>query len=163
MKTNAATHPGPVIVVVSREQVEAQDTTSVLEVLQSCFSDPDRARALCENVDIAFDGYNQDSRELFEIPEVRDYVFKLDEQFPYWLYFLTKTGSGLQCVLLSFLPPYLTGAARQSIFPQKIEELLTRRWFPALNEICTFVGCSEAKIEELSNRAAEYCIAGPIR
>lgn len=42
-----------------------------------------------ERISISFEGYNEDNRELDEIPEVRDFIYELDDKFPYWLFFLT--------------------------------------------------------------------------
>ena len=66
-----------------------------------------------EKLDVAFHGYDHDVRELFEIPEIRDYVELLDSQFPYWLFFLTKSGFGLECITLCKMPPDLTEEARR--------------------------------------------------
>jgi hypothetical protein len=49
---------------------------------------PESAKEFFERVDIAFHGYDHDSRELFEIPDVRAHANQLDEQFPFWLFFL---------------------------------------------------------------------------
>jgi hypothetical protein len=62
----------PVTIVISRDEVEARDISSVLTILKSCIVSPEHARAYFEKIDVAFHGYNDDSRELFEIPEVRE-------------------------------------------------------------------------------------------
>ena len=53
-----------------------------------------------ERLSIAFHGYDQDVRELDEIREVRDFVYMLDDKFPYWLFFLSKklARSSVLCV-----------------------------------------------------------------
>lgn len=109
-----------------------------------------------ERVDIAFYGYDDDPRELFEIQEVRQYVSDLDVKFPFWLFFLSKKHLGLQCLLWCNLPPYLTPEGRADIFPRRIGELLTKRWFPAMNHVCNFAGYSEEQVELLTDRAIEY-------
>jgi hypothetical protein len=81
---------------------------------------PKTARHFAESVDIAFHGYDDIALELFEMPEVRSFVAKLDEKFPYWFFFLSKHNLGLQCVLLCFLPPSLTETARAEVFPALI-------------------------------------------
>jgi hypothetical protein len=154
---------GPVAFVISREEVEAQNMSSVLPALKSLVQSPDRALEYFENVDIAFHGYNDDARELFEIPEVREYVHKLDGEFPFWLFFLTKYGLGLQCLMLCFMPPYLTEEARRHIFPERLGELLLKRWFPAMNYMCEAVGFSEEEIESLSSAVVKYFTHGPQR
>ncbi len=99
------------------------------------------------------------------MPAVRSFVSKLDEKFPYWLFFLSKHHLGLQCVLLCFLPPFLTETARAGVFPERIGELLTRHWFPAMNHICDYAGFSEQEVDALTDRVVDYINHGrfPLR
>lgn len=150
----------PLVIVISRPEVEARDTGPALGVLKKLTGSPGTARRFFERVDIAFHGYDQTQEELFEIPDVRDFVYELDQAFPFWLFFLSKHHLGLQCLLFCFLPPFLTEEARATIFPERINSLLTQRWFPAMNQICEYVGFSEAEIERLSDRAVRYIIQG---
>ncbi|MGO9950839.1 MAG: hypothetical protein ACLPN1_01355 [Dissulfurispiraceae bacterium] len=150
----------PLIVVVSRVEVEAMDTSAALGVLRKLTDSPDTAREFLEGVDIAFHGYDHDQQELFEIGEVRNFVYKLDEEFPFWLFFLSKQYSGLQCLLRCFLPPFLTEEARSEVFPERINQLLTKRWFPAMNQMCSYVGFSDNQIEQLTERAMAYIETG---
>jgi len=121
---------------------------------------PQTAQKYFERVDIAFNGYDTDIRELFEIPEVRNFAYQLDDQFPFWLFFLSKRTLALQCLLFCFLPPFLTEEARARIFPVRIDQLLTNRWFPAMNQVCEFAGFSEQQTEELTNHVVSYIING---
>jgi hypothetical protein len=164
--TMAASHTmpaDPIVIVVSREEIEARDTSAVINTLKSCLTSPKRALGLFEKLDVAFHGYNEDARELFEIPEVRNYVGLLDSQFPYWLFFLTKRSLGLKCIMLCFMPPYLTEEARERVLPQRLDELLSSRWFPAMNYMCEATGFSEQQIECLTNGVVDYFITGPRR
>lgn len=87
---------------------------------------------------------------------------KLDDQFPFWLFFLSKSGTGLQCIAYCFLPPFLTPVGKAEIFPERLNDLLTQRWFPAMNQICDWVGFSEDEIEALTDRSVDYLLSGPI-
>ena len=154
-------HPfRPLYILISREEVEARDRTAPLATLKSLISSPEIAKSYMENVDVIFGGYDSDSRELFEIPEVRDYVYKLDDEFPYWLFFLSKYGSGLQCLLLCFLPPYLTEEARVKIHTERTRDLLLDRWLPAMNQVSEFAELSGDEIDELTERALDYIVNG---
>ena len=149
-----------IFIVVSRKEVESGDIEPALGTLKNFLHSPDLMAEYLERVDIGFHGYDQDSRELFEIPDVRNYVYKLDSRFPFWLFFLSKYGLGLQCLLLCFLPPYLTKEAKARLFPDRIDDLLSRRWFPAMNQLCTHVGLSEVQIESLTDRVVKYITVG---
>ncbi len=150
----------PLVVTVSREEINLGDIEPALSILKQLISSPDIATTYKEKIDIAFHGYDTDFRELFELPEVRDYVHKLDEKFPFWLYFLSKKHLGLQALLFCFLPPYLTEEAKAEIYPQKIDELLTKCWFPAMNRIGDYVGMSEKENEVMTERAIQYITYG---
>mgnify|MGYP005842903877 CR=1 FL=1 len=151
------------VVAVSRRDVETSDVWPTLSVLRRLAESPKRAREFFERVDIAFHGYDHDRRELFEIPEVRQFVYRLDEQFPFWLYFLSKHHLGLQCLLLCFLPPYLTEEGRASIFPERIGQILSSRWLPAMNQMCEYVGLSDEANKQLTDRVLRYITDGPMR
>jgi hypothetical protein len=150
-----------VFVLISRDEIEGRVASSTPGVLNSFLSSPGRALSFFEKVDITFHGYDSDSRELFEIPEVRNFVVELDSKFPFWLFFLTKRGQGLLCIMLCFMPPYLTENARKTIHPQRLDELLSKRWFPAMNQICDYVGLSHRENERLTERVADYFMNGP--
>jgi hypothetical protein len=150
----------PLAVTVSRDEVEALDTGAPLFILRQLTASPSTAIKFFERVDIAFHGYDEITLELFEIPGVRDFVHKLDEQFPFWLFFLSKYYLGLQCLLLCFLPPYLTAEGRSEVFPERIGQLLTRRWIPAMNQVCEYVRFSKQQIMELTDRVMSYITKG---
>ena len=152
---------GPFVIVVARDEVEGRVAPTSTDSLKSCLSSPARVRSFFEKVDIAFHGYDDDKRELFEIPEVRNFVSRLDDQFPFWLFFLTKEGLGLQCIMLCLMPPYLTEEAKRTVLPERLDELLSKRWFPAMNQICMVAGFSERQIEELSDAVVSYFVKGP--
>ena len=129
-------------------------------MLRQLTASPAVAKRFFERVDIAFHGYDDTTQELFEIPPVREFVCKLDEQFPFWLFFLSKHYLGLQCLLFCFLPPFLTDEGRSEIFPARIEQLLTRRWIPAMNLVCEYATFSEQQTMELTNRVMAYITEG---
>jgi len=152
----------PFVVVVSREEVETGYTSSALTVLRRLIESPETARSFFERVEITFYGYDDDPRELFEIDEVRSFVRKLDDEFPFWLFFLSKRHLGLQCLMLCMLPPFLTDEGRLETFPERISQFLTKRWFPAMNQVCEYAGFSEPQIEELTDRVVNYITKGRI-
>jgi hypothetical protein len=145
-----------ITVVVSREEIEAEDCTATLAVLHKLTTSPAGAIRFCELVDIVFHGYDAEPRGLSEIPEVRRYVQHLDADFPYWLYFLSKRSISLTVILSCLVS--VSRASDGKILPD-LKELggyVTERGFPAMNKVCAFVNCSEQEIERLSNRVMNY-------
>jgi len=150
----------PLVVVISREMVESGDIDSILVILKRFIESPETAKANMERIDIAFDGYNNTSEELFEILEVRNYVNRLDEKFPYWLFLLSKHMLGLQSLMYCFLPPFLTDKAKADIYPKELEKLLVNRWGPAMDHISQYAGLSDAEIKALALRVQKYFTQG---
>lgn len=150
------------VVVITKREVLAMDTSSALNVLSALIASPQNARGFFGQVEIAFNGYDETTEELFEIESVRSYIYKLDEKFPYWLYFLTKSGTGLQCIAYCFLPPFLTPEAKQIHFPERLNDLLTRRWFPAMNQLCEWTEFTAEQVEQLTDECVYYLLTGPI-
>lgn len=153
----------PLVIVVSKQEVNSRDTLPALSILNKLLSSPETARKYKENVEIAFHGYDDNAFELFEIDAVREYVALLDDEFPFWLYFLSKQYLGLQCIIHCFLPPFLTEEGKRDVFPERIGMYLMNRGFPAMNHICEYVGCSEEEIEKLTERAMQYIETGRFR
>jgi hypothetical protein len=75
------------IITGSREEVESGDTTSVLGALRRLL-ERDMALQLRQRVFFGVLGYDDDPRELFEIPEVRAWIAAVDAEWPYWFFFL---------------------------------------------------------------------------
>jgi hypothetical protein len=151
--------PDFLTIVISRLDIESGETSETLSVLSKLLN-PDAALRYYEKVDICVHGYDEDPRELCDLPEVREFVYKLDENFPYWCYFLSKRTPGLMFIFSCFCPPHLTPEARDRIWRETIAEYLTRRGFPGLNHICGTIGCSLSEIQRLTDRVIEYILNG---
>jgi hypothetical protein len=152
----------PLVIVVSKDDVEVGNIAPTLQVLQTLLESPDKIRIMREKVEISFHGYDQFPQELDEIPAVRNFVAALDHKFPYWLYFLTKHFTGLQCIVHCFLLPYLTPQAYKETNLPRVQQLLETRWFPAMNHLAEIAGISEELIEHMTEKVTNYLINGPI-
>jgi hypothetical protein len=152
--------PDSLIVIVSRDDIEAANITAPLKTLTRLL-ERDAAVRFRESVEIGVHGYDSDVRELYEIPEVRDFMYKLDMEFPYWCYFLSTKATGLAWVVSCFCPPYLTPEAKAEIWPKRIGGYLERRGFPAMNRMCEITGVSESEIQEMSKRILGYFFTSP--
>ena len=144
------------LLVIPRDEVESRDLAPALSVLEPLIRSRRTARSFMERVCLAIDGYNDTDWELFEIPEVRDYVQKLDAKFPYWLFFLDKRTSSFDAIWRCFMPPFLTAEAQAEEFPRRLDPLLRNWWTPAMDSVCDFVGLRESDHYALCERYALY-------
>jgi hypothetical protein len=74
--------------IVDRADVEKADIEPATTVLIRLLRDRDSVARFMNRVTIRFAGYDQDSRELHQIEEVRSFAAALDEKFPFWFYFI---------------------------------------------------------------------------
>lgn len=92
----AAGHPH--VIVFARADVEACDMTHYARMIARLDTELGRSsfrQAVC----LAFHGYDDDPRELFEVPEVLRFVDELVDLLP-WGYFLAPGHGGLRLLLL---------------------------------------------------------------
>ena len=153
-------HISPLVIVVSKKEVLDRNIEPALMALRSLIISPEVSKMYKENVKIIFQGYNDNISELYKIKPVREYVNLLDEEFPFWFFFLSKEYLGLQNMVHCFLPPFRPDRGKREIFPERIDDVLMNRWFPAMNHICQFAGCSEDEINELAARGVRYIESG---
>ena len=149
---NQRLRPGisePVFLMFSRRQIEECDITEPLEFLRRLTATSQVALNYCGRVGLVVDGYNNDPREIFEIPEVRDFVKALDQQWPYWFFFLSQVDDSIKtlesclCDTIEVIPGVV------SIDLEQMERSLTRH-FGAMNRFCEAIDVSEERIEEIS-------------
>lgn len=152
-----------ICVVVPREEVRRQDIKPALSTLKKLLASPEVAREYRERVDLAFDGYDDEHREFGEIKELRDYVRKLDANFPFWLFFLSKGRLGLKCIISCHLLPFLTPEGKAKHHPGQLERLLNKRWFPAMNIVAEFAELTGEEIEEMTGGFHWYAKTGRAR
>lgn len=150
-------------IVVDRDEVERKDLSGPLETLKKLVATREAIREFQTRVDIAFSGYDHTREELFEIQDVRIYVYELNEKFPFWLYFLSRESMGLQCLSYCFLLPHLIEEARRETHPQQLADLIEKCWGPALDKICSAAGHTESESDALLDSALVYFKLGPAK
>jgi hypothetical protein len=148
-------------VVVSRRSVESGDVTEALTALSGLLVS---AATYRERVDLTFAGYGERPAELWDIDEVRAYVARLDERFPYWLYFLSKETEALLVVAacLTRPAPVRPGGPGVGLVGAEVAALLEERWFPGLNAVAELTGLSHADTVLITERTTRYFRDGPL-
>ena len=141
-------------VVVDRTEVEALDVSRTAATLSRVVADRNAVERHRGRVDLAFHGYSNDSRELYDVPEVRDFCAKLDDAFPYWFYFLSTEGVTLgviACCLCSVtkLRPGVVS------FGPDLLEFLTRH-FEAMNWLFDNFSLDQRYNVEISGQVTEH-------
>jgi hypothetical protein len=81
-----------IVIEFARGRVEAMDVSKALEQLRILTASADAATRSEGAVTFLFEGWDDDPRELAEIPEVRRWFQKLNAEYPYWLHVGEKVG-----------------------------------------------------------------------
>lgn len=141
-------------VVVERSEVEALDISRPAALLSRVLADRNAVERYRGCVDLAFLGYSDDSRELYEIAEVRSFCSKLDEAFPYWFYFLSPDGVALGVVACCLCSVTQVRTGVVSFGPDLVDFMTLH--YGALSWLVDNYALDEKHNVEISRRVAEY-------
>ena len=89
----------PVVLMISRREVEAADLASVLSRLKVFLATREDAWRYRGQMTLVVDGYNHDPRELVDIPEVRSLLRRLEAEWPYWAFFFNQVDDSIKLLL----------------------------------------------------------------
>ncbi len=149
---NQRLRPGisePVILMFSRRQVETSDLAEPLQFLRRLTADRHTALEFCGRISLVVDGYNDDLRELFEIPDVRAYIKRLDQEWRYWFFFLSQADESIKLLESCLCETIEVVPGVTSIDLVQLERALALH-FGAMNALCEALDVPEEKNEEIS-------------
>jgi hypothetical protein len=144
-------------IVVRRSDVESCMIEPTLKPLQLLNSDPETSLRFQNNVTLSFQGYDQDSRELFQIEEVRKFVERLNATWYFWFFFMTKDVdiSPLAAITLS-LCRYKRSRAGRSRPVVADAKRLFKYHFTALRYVCKTCNLSDEQTESAVQDVIDY-------
>jgi hypothetical protein len=149
-------------VFVGREEVEACDPTEVLKTLNKLTANRLTALKFMDKVNIGVHGYDDDSRELFEIPEVRLFFSELDRQFPF-LFFFLSTATGALTLLALLLCRITRISPTRSAYDQEDFANFINSHLAAMNHVFDSFQLSEELNEQRSDELAQYFLKAQIQ
>lgn len=139
---------------IDRKDIEGCDISPYTSYIDSFFSTRESFMKCVARVEFCIDGYNDDSRELWEIPEVRDFLKKLDSARPYWAILQSPHGSWLRCLILCLVTIEKSKLGIRLVNPLEIEDLMDR-WYEGLNYISSRYSLPDSLNKELSFRVGD--------
>ena len=89
----------PVVLLISRREVEQADLPSVLSRLKVFLATREDAWLYRGQMTLVVDDYNHDPRELVDIPEVRTLLRRLEAEWPYWAFFFNQVDDSIKLLL----------------------------------------------------------------
>lgn len=94
--------PALIMLEISKADVDSGNLASALDRLHILTDSAENTRLYRESLTFSVCGYDNDPRELVEIPEVREFFQKLTAEWPHWLWFLVH-GFGSIGLLMALL------------------------------------------------------------
>ena len=91
-----------VVMSISRTEIESCDYSDALNRLHTLTDTQKNVLLYKESIALHVGGYDDDKRELAEIPEVRAYFKALVNEWPHWIWFLPRQ-MGFISLLMSIL------------------------------------------------------------
>ena len=144
----------PVVLMISRRQVRSADIASVLKELKPFLATREDAWLYRGQMSLVVDGYNDDPRELVDIPEVRAFLRLLDAQWPYWAFFFNQVDDSIKLLGSCVCGANYPGRGAVEIDGAKLGDFL-RRGFDGMNSIFDKHGFPEKELELMSRGLLE--------
>jgi hypothetical protein len=144
----------PVVLMISRREVESTDLASVLSRLKVFLATRDDAWRYRGQMTLVVDGYNNDPRELVDIPEVRALLRGLEAEWPYWAYFFNQVDDSIKLLLSCVAGSRFLGQGAVEMDADLVAAALARG-FGRMNMIFDRFGFPEDELEKMSNGLVE--------
>ena len=144
----------PVVLLISRREVEAGDLASVLYRLKPLLATREDAWRYRGQITLAVDGYNNDPRELVDIPEVRTFLRGLESSWPAWAYFFNQVDDSIMLLLSCVAGCRFHGGGAVEMDADLVASALGRA-FGGMNMIFERFGFPEDELETMSCGFAE--------
>ena len=144
----------PVVLMISRREVEAADLDSVLSRLKVFLATREDAWRYRGQMTLVVDGYNNDPRELVDIPEVRALLRGLETEWPYWAYFFNQVDDSIKLLLSCVAGSRFLGRGSVEMDADLVAAALARA-FGGMNMIFERFGFPEDELEKMSNGLVE--------
>jgi len=154
------------LIFVGKDDIEELNYRPLVDLIARICSNKHHLSKFRENIEIGIHGFDTDSRELYEIPEIKNWMWSIFEQVPGLTYFLTNDEYS------QFLKVYVFSRVKLDIidknlqerkvwveFDNKYLEEIFNTIFKDLNEFTDAFEMSEQINKEISNNLAK-CITG---
>lgn len=142
------------VVMASRGEVETGDISGALRSLEKLL-DPKSARKLKGCLIFGVRGYEDDPRDLWEIPDVRAWMQELDKQFPYWFYFMDLGQNSTLAFVAFSLCKFANVPSGKHIPPQELQQFLISH-FGAMNGLTKKLGETQEENDKRSREVTDF-------
>lgn len=123
-----------IVLVIDREEVERLQVGRAVDDLMTLSESPQLRRQLAHGVLFTFSGWDEDPREVTDIPECRAYMQALHAHWRYWLHFLAPLPDIWAILLLCLVDgkpePQPDGRLAKRIDPEQVQQVVAGMVLP---------------------------------
>ncbi len=154
----------PVVFIVGKDDVEALNVRPLREFFDRLLVSKELAAHCQGKVDIWFHGYDDDPRELFEVPEVRAYIARAHAILPELFFFASIDPSAAVLKTFAFClsdvswggPPVGPRGRRLVNYPTQDKARFLTAGFEGLNHVLEWLRYSNDENREISDGICRY-------
>jgi hypothetical protein len=140
--------------MISRREVEAGDLDSVLSRLKVFRANREDTWRYRGQMTLVVDGYNNDSRELVDIPEVRQLLRLFEAAWPFWAFFFNQVDDSIKLLLSCAAGASFPGRGAVEMDAERVAQALAHG-FGGMNLIFDENGFPESELEAMSRGLLE--------
>ncbi len=149
-----------IVVEFQRDEVERGDLARAYDLLCGLTDTREAAEFGEGRLLFCFSGWDEDPREICDIPEIRAWFRRLTEVFPYWLHFAEKQGNTLPNALMLLCQGETEWSPHTGMVGWRFADLnelqaIVLRLFTAQNGFYERLGLSEEMNERISEEVAQ--------
>lgn len=145
---------GLVVILFSRANVEGGLTGDALVRLMSLSDSLSFVGALADKLTFKFEGFDNASREISQIPECISFFRALTKQWPYWFHFLEKNDTSISMVFHLLCDMALVQTKRGMVGNHFVNPewfaVVAMRLFEGMNSLYETHGISKADNEAMT-------------
>jgi hypothetical protein len=116
----------PVLLLISRREVEAADIDSVVSRLRVFSATREDALRYRSQMALVVTGYDEDPRELVDIAEVRAMLTRLTARWPYWAFFFNRVDGTLPLLFSCVAGIRFPGGGAVELDAHRVQHLLAQ-------------------------------------
>ena len=129
-------------------------------VYANLMSTPEALQEHRAAVEFVWEGYSDDPRELWKIPEVVAFNRDLNERWPCSLYFLRPDSNSMLVMVFSLIGATLVrepvaGRAVSQVDRRALSELISTSWEPTLRKVAGLAGVPDAFVDDMLQVATD--------
>jgi len=142
---------------IDRISVERCETEPALDILETLL-EAQNCNRFKNRLLICVGGYDDDPRELCEIAKVRTYIAQLDEQWPYWFYFLNPETTSLRFLIFTLCQFTKTGDGGIYLAPVDLKTFIFKH-FHAVNLLVERGLVTDEENYDVSQKIEKYIVS----